>query len=198
MPPGNPDPDRDQDQDCPCRAGAGCGGIPRMSVRRLWTSLDETKKREVARAIAAAYHPGGLPPDLALAVGAAIGFRPVAVRRGTVDQTTGYLYRAMPSLSQAVAVTLLVKYFTDARVEMLSDVYEALGIEHDGPEVADEVLEQPLDTDKALSGVAGLAGKHPAADLLFCFEVMELACTPAWRPAVAAVRASLETAPTTP
>jgi hypothetical protein len=168
-----------------------------MSVRRIWTSLGEATKKEVAHAIAQAYQPKGLPPDLALAVGTAIGFRPVAVRRGSADQLTGYLYRAMPSLAQAVAVTLLVKYFTDARAEMLSDVYEALGIEHNGPEVEDEVLEKPLDTDAALSGVAGLAEKHPRADLLFCFEVMELACTPAWRPAVAAVRASLEPAPAT-
>lgn len=166
-----------------------------MSVRRLWTSLSEPKRRDVARIIAQAYQPEGLPPELARLVDGTIGFRVSAIRRGAVEQTASCLYRAMPALPSEAATTLLVKYHTAARVELLSDVYDALGVEHDGAEVEDAVLEQAVDPDTALRGVAALIGKYATEDLHFCFCVMELACSPAWHPAVVAVRASLEGEP---
>jgi hypothetical protein len=166
-----------------------------MTARQLWTSLSEPKKQEVARAIAQAHQPGGLPPEMVKLVAGIIGFRAPTIHRAGVDQTAGYLYRAMPALPHDVAVTLLVKYHTDARAELLSDVYDALGVEHNGVEVEDAVLDKALDTEAALRGVAALVGKYSAADLLFCFHVMELVCSPAWRPTVIAVRASLEGEP---
>jgi hypothetical protein len=166
-----------------------------MSVRRLWTSLSELKRRDVARSIAQAYQPEGLPPELAGLVAAAVGFRVSAIRRGDVGQAASCLYRAMPALSPEAATTLLVKYHTSARVELLSDVYDALGVEHDGVEVEDAVLEQAVDPDAAVRGVAALVGKHATEDLHFCFCVMELVCSPPWHPAVVAVRTALEGEP---
>lgn len=166
-----------------------------MSVRRLWTSLSEPKRRELARGIAQSYQPEGLPPELARLVAGTIGFRASAIRRGDVGQTASCLYRAMPALPAEAATTLLVKYHTAARVDLLSDVYDALGVEHDGAEVEDAVLETAVDPDAAVRGVAALVGKHAAEDLHFCFCVMELVCSPAWHPAVVAVKASLEGEP---
>ena len=180
----------------PCPRDARCGGILGMSTRRLWNSLTETSKQNVARAIAQSYQPEGLPPELVKLVAGTIGFRPSTVRRGDVEQTASFLYRAMPTLPHDAATTLLVRYFTDARAELLSDVYEALGAEHDGTLVEDAVLARPLDTAAALSGVAALVGTHTAGDLHFCFSVMEHVCTPTWRPTVVAVKAFLEGAPT--
>ncbi len=166
-----------------------------MSVRRLWTSLTETKKHEIARAVAESYQPKGMPPEMVKVLAATIGFRPSSVRHAGAEQTASFLYRAMPSLAQEAATTFLVRYFTDGRAALLSDVYEALGAPHDGTEVEEEVLEKPLDTEVALKGVAALVGKHPADDLLLCFAVMEYVCTPAWHPTVVAAKAMLETAP---
>lgn len=166
-----------------------------MSVRRLWTSLPESKRRAVARAISQAYQPEGLPPDLAKLVAGAIGFRVSAIRRGDAGQTASYLYRALPVLPPEAATTLLVKYHTAAQVELLSDVYDALGVEHEGVEVEDAVLEKAVDPDAAVRGVAALVGKHATEDLHLCFCVMELVCSPAWLPAVVAVRTSLEGEP---
>ncbi|HNX50553.1 MAG TPA: hypothetical protein PLS53_11115 [Thermoanaerobaculaceae bacterium] len=166
-----------------------------MSVRRLWTSLPEPKRREVAHAIAQAYQPEGLPPDVVRLVAGAIGFRVSAIRRGDVGQTASCLYRALPALPPEAATTLLVRYHTAAQVELLSDVYDALGVEHDGVEVEDAVLEKAVDPDAAVRGVAALVGKHATEDLHFCFGVMELVCSPAWHPAVVAVRTSLEGEP---
>jgi hypothetical protein len=132
---------------------------------------------------------------MAKLVAGTIGFRATAIRHVSVDQTAGHLYRAMPALPSEAATTLLVKYHTDARADLLSDVYDALGVEHKGTEVEDAVLEKALDTEAALRGVAALVGKHAAADLQFCFGVMELVCSPAWRPTVVGVKASLEGQP---
>jgi hypothetical protein len=166
-----------------------------MSVRRLWTSLSEPKKQEIARAIAQTYQPKGLPPEVAKLVGGAIGFRAATVRRSGLDQTAAHLYRAMPALPNDAAVTLLVRFFTDARTELLSDVYDALGVKHEGAEVEDDVLAAALDTEAALRGVAALVGKYDAGDLRLCFSVMEYVCSPAWHPTVVAAKASLEGEP---
>lgn len=163
-----------------------------MSVRRLWTSLSEPKRRDVARGIAQAYQPEGLPPEVARLVAGTIGFRVSAIRRGDVGQTASCLYRAMPALPPEAATTLLVRYHTGARAALLSDVYDALGVEHDGAEIGDAVLEKAVDADAAVRGVAALVGTHATEDLHFCFSVMELVCSPAWHPAVIAVKASLE------
>jgi hypothetical protein len=149
----------------------------------------------LARGIAQSYQPEGLPPELARLVAGTIGFRASAIRRGDVGQTASCLYRAMPALPAEAATTLLVKYHTAVRVDLLSDVYDALGVEHDGAEVEDAVLETAVDPAAAVRGVAALVGKHAGEDLHFCFCVMELVCSPAWHPAVVAVRASLEGEP---
>ncbi len=162
----------------------------RPSPRKLWLSMSATEKRAVA-AECAALRGTETWPALSKIVAAAMGFRPETLKRSNREQLATWLAEAAGRMPENVLEQLLVMIHFHGRAELLSSVYEAFGVEHNGPEVEEAVLEKPVDTKKALKGIAALAKKSDREQIRTCLAVMSNSCTDAWRPTVEAALASV-------
>ena len=129
--------------------------------RRLWLQSPAAERKALAAEMARLK---GNPawPQLEAMIGAAIGFRPATLRKAKPAQLAIWIGEAAGRLSDELLEQLLVLVHFEGRQEMLSSVYDAFGIEHDGAEVEEEVLDAPVDPKKAKKGIAALA-KAPTA-----------------------------------
>jgi len=110
-------------------------------------------------------------------------YRRSVVRRAGPKQLVRLLNKAIARRSEKLATDVLVRFHVRSRPELLSSVYDALGVAHDGAELDDEAAETPLAED-AVDRAVALAADDPSGRAAICLEVMALSCVPAWRPGV--------------
>jgi len=157
----------------------------------IWAARDDESKDEIVSTYvdANSFLPGGLLQEVA----EAIKFRTSTIRRARGDQLARLLRRAADKSSgRDLHQNLLTTYFMHGQVELLSRVYDAFGVGHDGVEVQQPILESSLDADLIRKNLPNLIETSESHELLFCMQVMAAVCTPAWAPAVETILAELQ------
>lgn len=168
--------------------------VPRPTARKIWLSLPPAERRALGGEFAK-LRASEAWPHIEKALAAAMGFRPATFRKASLPQLGSWLSEAAGRLPEELLDQMLVAVHFHGRSEVLTGLYDAFGVPHDGIEVEEEVLAKPLDPKKAASGAAAFAksAENPEA-VRTCLSVMRLACTDAWRPAVDAALAKVEAA----
>ncbi|MEO8195766.1 MAG: hypothetical protein ABI689_03505 [Thermoanaerobaculia bacterium] len=156
-----------------------------------WRRLSGEGQRELARDIARAVLQGALGRPEEEELARALKFRVGALRRSSEDGLAAAIRVGIVQLEARPFLDLLVQVHFSSRAEVLSTTYDLLGVEHDGTEVAEPVLEAPLDLTKVQATFAGRADAEDAARLGLCLVVMGYVCSAAWQPGVAAALEAL-------
>jgi hypothetical protein len=86
---------------------------------------------------------------------------------------------------------LLVKMHIEQRPNLLSQVYDALGVPHEGAELGDGAFDIELKADDVAPQVCALKEAWPLEDLWLCMAVMADSCSESWAEAVTTTKAKL-------
>lgn len=156
-----------------------------------WRSLPKEQQRELAIDIARDLRAGRFDHRLEAALADAMKFRIGTLHRASEEALASGIHASLPFVEPEAFFNLFVRLHFGARAGVLTEVYERLGVVHDGTEVGKEILEAPLDADRVAQGVAALLSSPELPKFRLCLRVMRFACSEAWRPGVEAALAAL-------
>jgi hypothetical protein len=137
---------------------------------RIWRSLDHDRRLKAAAALWSSEHVGQEEIDSAVkAIAEARRFRPHSIRSAPIAKRTAYLATST-NIPDPVASSALFAYHLDHHVPMMSRFLEALGIEHEGGRIADEV--EPPTEDRLAQGIEALMGAFDPVDVVIYLKTL--------------------------
>jgi hypothetical protein len=150
--------------------------IPRPSI--LWKELSAERRRQAAEAF---WSEAGIVAEHAQAIGAIaqrLKFRSKSVAAMTAAKKTQYLL-ALPSISESVALRILVAYHIEHQRPMMAAFLDQLGIPHTNGLISGETVVPP-EPDKIRAAVQTIAASFPAADVALYLSTLNWQDAETW------------------
>jgi hypothetical protein len=135
-----------------------------LTPAMLWSALDPETRRSAAQTLygsASADDSGRLEADAAIA--GALRFRPVAVRKLSLEKRVGYLLRSVRP-DDSLATTLLLALHLGSRKAMLEAFLDELGIAHEAGAIKADEFELP-DAERTAAAVESLYERFPGEEV---------------------------------
>ena len=158
-------------------------------IAQIWKQLPEATQHTVLEGIFPIQN-DDLVDSARVRLAEVLHFREVFVRRMKRAELEGYLRKYFHRLG-SIGVDFLVDYFLNARQDLLIAFYDALGIEHDGLIVPDEVQEAHLKDEAFIKAIESLADDFPLEERWLCMATMSFKGYPGWLKASAAAETHL-------
>ena len=136
-----------------------------LSPSGIWSTLDDTIRRDAALSLYRGRwdDPSGRQ-EADAAIAAAIHFRPVAVRKLSLEKRIGYLLKAVRP-DDSLATSLLLALHLDRRRPLLGRFLDRLGIPQDDGMIDPDHDLEPPDGERLRGAVAALREEFPAAEV---------------------------------
>jgi hypothetical protein len=161
-----------------------------VRIHDVWRGLPDEERRLAAEELAALRSDAPWPGGAQTALTRALNFRPKRLVSMSDADFAELLVRHLGRLPPRHLTSLLVHLHVHGRVELLTAVYDAFGVEHDDGHLTDERLAEPLDEDQVLAGAETLLStrSQDVRRLGFLLNVMSCETSSIWQPVVEKVR----------
>lgn len=158
----------------------------------VWRSLTREQQHELATDIARALRAGQIERKIEVDIAQAMKFRVETLHRASEDGLAIAIRASLPSIPPDALFNLLVQIHFGVRSDVLSKVYDLLGVEHDGPNAEQIVLSRPLDVEAVQQSFSRERASPDSPKLQLCLQVMQFACTESWRAGVQVALAAMQ------